>query len=119
MRLWPRGDRRQPAASTEAAGLGVPEEPVIDMHGSDVLLLTRQGCHLCELAEPVVQEVCRAHDASITTLDVDSDEHLRARYTDHVPVLYVRGRLLDYWQVDAGRLQRALAGEPVTGPPPL
>lgn len=89
------------------------------MHGGDVLLLTRQGCHLCELAEPVVRQVAGARQASVTVLDVDSDEELRLRFTDHVPVLFVRGRLLDYWQVDAARLARALAGEQVAGPAPL
>ncbi|MEL4358553.1 MULTISPECIES: glutaredoxin family protein [unclassified Luteococcus] len=91
----------------------------VDMRGCDVLLVTRTGCHLCELAEPVVRRVSQEHGTSVAVVDVDSDEQLRARFTDHVPVIHVRGRLLDYWQVDEGRLRRALAGEDVPAPPPL
>ncbi|GAA1392234.1 glutaredoxin family protein [Luteococcus peritonei] len=83
------------------------------------MLLTRQGCHLCELALPVVERLAGAHGARLAQLDVDADEALRARYTDHVPVLFVRGRLVDYWQVREDRLEAALAGQPVSPPAAL
>jgi len=42
-------------------------------------------------------------------VDVDTDESLRAKYTDHVPVTFVDQELLGYWFVDATTLRAALA----------
>ena len=104
-----------PTAAQEVARA----EPGSTEASAEVVLVSRTGCHLCELAEPVVAEQARRAGVSHVVVDVDSDEALRERYTAHVPVLFVRGQLLDYWQVDEGRLADALAGRPVAGPPPL
>lgn len=89
------------------------------LSSADVVLLTRSGCHLCQEAEPVVASACQAHRASLCVVEVDSDEGLRSRFTDHVPVLFVRGSLLDYWRVDEQRLDDALSGRHVAPPPAL
>jgi hypothetical protein len=52
-----------------------------------IVVLTRQGCHLC---------------------DVDSDPELQRRYTDQVPVTFVDGAQHDFWRVDPARLKAAL-----------
>lgn len=89
------------------------------MAGVDVVLVTRSGCHLCEQAEPVVRRISGEAGASLRLLDVDDDQDLRERYTNHVPVLFVFGQLLDYWAVDEHRLAAALRGEPQTPPAAL
>ncbi len=76
---------------------------------SRVLLLTRAGCHLCVDAEAVVRSTCEEQGVGWRSVDVDSDDELRARYTDHVPVTFVDQRLLGYWFVDASALRGALA----------
>jgi len=74
-----------------------------------VVVLVRQGCHLCDEALHVIETVCPDAAASWQAVDVDSDEELRARFTDHVPVTFVDGRVLSYWVLDADRLRAALA----------
>lgn len=74
-----------------------------------VLLLTRVGCHLCVEAESVVQATCGDMGAQWRALDVDADEQLRMKYTDHVPVTFVDQELLGYWFVDADSLRTALS----------
>ncbi|WP_460705774.1 glutaredoxin family protein [Luteococcus sediminum] len=83
------------------------------------MLVTRQGCHLCEQAEPRARSVCEELGASLELVDVDVDPVLRERFTHHVPVTFVHGRMLAYWALDEGLLRRALRGEPVEPPPPL
>lgn len=73
-----------------------------------VRLLTRAGCHLCEIAEQTVAEVCAEFGASWETVDVDTDPELKREYTDHVPVTFVDGRRHDFWRVDPDRLRAAL-----------
>ena len=74
-----------------------------------VVVLSRAGCHLCRDAEQVIDSVCRDLDVSWQTVDVDTDEELRRRYTDHVPVTFVNGRLLSRWFLDEAVLRAALA----------
>ncbi len=71
-------------------------------------LLTRQGCHLCDAARPVVAAVAAEHDVAWTERDVDADEALRAAYGDEVPVVLVDGARHSAFTVDAERLARAL-----------
>ena len=74
-----------------------------------VLLLTREGCHLCVEAEALVRGTCEELGVGLRVLDVVTDERLRAKYTDHVPVTFVDRELLGYWFVDDGALRSALA----------
>jgi glutaredoxin len=76
---------------------------------SRVLVLTRQGCHLCEQAIEVVAAVCAETGDSYTTRDVDADPELVRRYNDEVPVTFVDGAQHDLWRVDPVRLRAALA----------
>ena len=74
-----------------------------------VLVLTREGCHLCDQAIEVVAAVCAETGEAYATRDVDADPELRAKYTDQVPVTFVDGVQHDFWRVDPARLRKALA----------
>jgi hypothetical protein len=74
-----------------------------------VVVYTREGCHLCAVAEAEVAQVCAATGDSWTRVDIDADPDLRARFTEQVPVTFVDGTQHDFWRVDATRLRRALA----------
>lgn len=73
-----------------------------------MLLLTRQGCHLCVEAEASVRSTCEDFGVAWRVLDVDADERLKARFSDHVPVVFVDRQLLGYWFVDEAALSKAL-----------
>ena len=56
-------------------------------------LYGREHCHLCELA----QEILQAANLSAQLIDIDSDLELGARYGLRIPVLvYPDGRELDW-----------------------
>ncbi|WP_232679660.1 glutaredoxin family protein [Nocardioides sp. R-C-SC26] len=76
-----------------------------------VRVYSRAGCHLCEIAEEVVGEVCAALGERYEVVLIDDpgfDPALRRQFTDEVPVTFVDGRQHDFWRVDAGRLRAAL-----------
>lgn len=75
-----------------------------------VVLLVRDGCHLCADAVDVVDRVCAGLGVAWRLVDVDTDPELRASYTDHVPVTMVDGREHARWFVDAEKLAAALTG---------
>jgi hypothetical protein len=73
-----------------------------------IVVLTRQGCHLCEEAIAQVAAVCIEIGEAFAVLDVDSNPELQRRYTDQVPVTFVDGAQHDFWRVDPARLKAAL-----------
>lgn len=74
-----------------------------------VRLLTRVGCHLCDDAVEVLARVCAETGTGWDTVDVDSDDELRAEYGDQVPVVLLDGREHDSFRVDEERLRADLA----------
>lgn len=91
-----------PDPSSEAPGSGV-------LGSARVVVLVREGCHLCEAALAVVEAVAQETGDTWTTVDIDTDPVLAQRWTDEVPVTFVDGRQHDFWRVDPERLRAALA----------
>ena len=79
-----------------------------------VTLISRDGCHLCEVAE---QTLDRIAPGDWTRVDVDSSVDLQRDYGDRVPVILLDGREHGYWRVEEERLRRDMAKPP--GAPPL
>jgi len=73
-----------------------------------VVVLTRQGCHLCDEVIAQVAAVCAETGEAYAVLDIDSDPDLQRRYTEQVPVTFVDGVQHDFWRVDPVRLKAAL-----------
>ncbi len=79
------------------------------MSGHEVTVMTRQGCHACEVAEADVARICAELGAGWHAEDVDTDPELRAEYGDRVPVILVDGAEHGYWKVEEPRLRAALS----------
>jgi hypothetical protein len=81
-----------------------------------VLLYGRAGCHLCDDARLVVEQVCAESGATWTEVDVDTlaDADLRADLSELVPVVEVDGVRQGYWRIDTARLRRSLAAPRVS-----
>jgi glutaredoxin len=77
--------------------------------GARVVLYSRPGCHLCDVAREVVQRVCADLGVSFDEVSIDLDPELRRRFGDEIPVTFVDGRQHDFWRVDEARLRLALA----------
>lgn len=72
-------------------------------------LLTRAGCHLCEVAAETLERI--AAEAGLQqpeAVDVDADPELQAEFGDRVPVVLLDGREHSYFAVDVPRLRRDL-----------
>jgi hypothetical protein len=81
-----------------------------------VVLFGRVGCHLCDDARVLVEEVCAETGATWAEVDVDAlaDPERRADLTELVPVVEVDGVRQGYWRIDAARLRRCLAAPRVS-----
>ena len=56
-----------------------------------VTVMSRPGCHLCEVAEADVARICGELGVEWAVTDVDADPQLRAEYGDRVPVILIDG----------------------------
>lgn len=73
-----------------------------------VTLYTRVGCHLCDDAKDVLEEVRRAHPFALSVVDIDTDPALVALYTTEVPVITVDGRKAFKYRLTADALREKL-----------
>ncbi|MBX3411137.1 MAG: glutaredoxin family protein [Pirellulales bacterium] len=72
----------------------------------EVLLFTREGCHLCDDALALLRE----HGLQPTLIDIDRDPGLRERYDVCVPVVVIDGKERFRGRVDRRLLARLLRG---------
>jgi glutaredoxin len=76
---------------------------------STVTVMSRVGCHACEVAEEQVRRICGELGVEWTVSDVDSDPEWRAEYGDLVPVILIDGVEHGYWKVEEDRFRAALS----------
>jgi len=70
-----------------------------------LVLITRQGCHLCDEALDLLHEL----GAEPELADVDADEKLFADYDWRVPVVLLDGQIVAEGKITRDQLQRAIA----------
>ncbi|MCH0541361.1 glutaredoxin family protein [Streptomyces sp. MUM 203J] len=73
-----------------------------------VTLIGKPGCHLCDDARAVVQQVCAETGALWEEKDIEQDEQLYRAYWEQIPVVLVDGEQHTFWKVDPDRLRREL-----------
>ena len=78
------------------------------MSDARLQLMTRTGCHLCEIAAETLTRLGGEAGLVPELVDVDADDELRAEYGDRVPVVLLDGREHSYFTVDVDRLRRDL-----------
>ncbi len=72
-------------------------------------LITRPGCHLCDVAKEAIERIAADTGEGWVELDVESDIELESEYGDRVPVVLLDGKEHGYWRVEEDRLRRHLA----------
>jgi glutaredoxin len=75
---------------------------------SVVTFVTRGGCHLCEVAEPLVRAAADAAGVAFELRDVDASAADLTAYSEKVPVVLIDGREHAYWTIDERALRKAL-----------
>ena len=75
-----------------------------------VVLYARDGCHLCDEARLVIEEVRRTVPFSFTEVDIDTNDALIRDYGIRIPVVAIDGQELFEISVDPAALRAAVAG---------
>jgi glutaredoxin len=72
-------------------------------------LITRAGCHLCDVAKEAISRVAATAGEQWVEVDLDSDPEIQAEYWERIPVILLDGKEHGYWRVEEERLLRDLA----------
>lgn len=79
-------------------------------------LFTRPGCHLCDDARAVVQDVLGGFpEVAFEERSIVGDAALEREYAEEIPVVLIDDRVHTIWRVDRGRLEKALSDSAARG----
>jgi glutaredoxin len=75
----------------------------------DVILYTRNGCHLCDVVKESLERL--VHRAAFTwrAVDIDSDDELRRKFNEEIPVVFINGRKAFKYEMDEDEFLKKLA----------
>lgn len=69
-----------------------------------VVLYSRPGCHLCEVARDTIEEVRHGQPFTFEEISIEGDDELELAYGIRIPVVLVDGRERFEIEVDPGEL---------------
>ncbi len=82
----------------------------LEIAGPDVItFLHRPGCHLCEEAFRRIEPHISGLRVKLRVVNVDTDQVLRERYGNEIPVVFLGNRELDRNRIDPSRVQTELS----------
>jgi glutaredoxin len=81
----------------------------------EVVLYSRSECHLCDIAEKVLEEVLGERGWRYRKIDVDSRADLRSRFGEDVPVVVIEGEIAFQHRLNAQALETYLNDLPTRG----
>ncbi|HYV39819.1 MAG TPA: glutaredoxin family protein [Gemmataceae bacterium] len=82
-----------------------------------VVMYTRQGCHLCDEAWQLLTDMQAKHALKLTAVDVDSQPDLIQQFGERVPVIVIDGKERFWGRTNRVLLERFLQATDVEDRP--
>lgn len=76
-----------------------------------VVIYSKPGCHLCDVAREVVDIVCAEFDTEYAEVNIWDQPALADQFADRIPVVTVDGAEVAQFRIDPARLRAALSDE--------
>ena len=73
-----------------------------------VTVISRTGCHLCEIAIDKINLVKDQLKFELEIKLIDDLPELEQEYGEQVPVILIDNKIHDYWRVDIERFTKAI-----------
>ena len=74
-----------------------------------VTLYTKPGCHLCDSAAQVIEQVGRRVDLRLDKRNILDDPETFRRYQFEIPVIFANGKEIARHRITAAELEAAIA----------
>ena len=84
----------------------MPRRPMPRRPEHSVVLYSRPGCHLCDVAREAILSLRERLGFEFTEVDIEADDELELEYGIRIPVVEVDGEEAFEVTVDAERLAR-------------
>ena len=75
---------------------------------TELTLLTRAGCHLCEAMKTVVARVQRRHPITLNEIDISARPDLEREFGNDIPVLMDGDQIIARHRISTSQLTAAL-----------
>lgn len=75
-----------------------------------ILLYSKPGCHLCEIAHQLLLGLHREFELTIQELDISQDPSLYVKYWDKIPVIVVDDHTVLAAPIRVADVRAALSG---------
>ena len=72
-----------------------------------VTLYTKAGCHLCEDARSVLNDIAASMSFELTEIDIRSDMHIFAQYRYRIPVILIDETIIAEGRIEYSDLTQA------------
>ena len=73
-----------------------------------VTVISRTGCHLCEIAIDKINLVKDQFEFELEIKLINDLPELEQEYGEQVPVIMIDNKIHDYWRVDIERFTKAI-----------
>jgi glutaredoxin len=73
-----------------------------------VTVISRAGCHLCEIAIDKINSVKDELRFELEIKLINDSPELEQEYGEQVPVIMIDNKIHDYWRVDIERFTKAI-----------
>jgi len=73
-----------------------------------LVLYTTAGCHLCELADLMLQTLAPRHQLTIIATEIGDDDELVERYGIRIPVVQFADNTVISWPFDLYDIEKKL-----------
>ena len=88
-----------------------PKRPSRAVFIRRVVLYHAEGCHLCERARAIVEQVRKEADFDLHEIDIGGDAGLEAQYREWLPVVEIDGERAFVYYVDPDAFRRKVAAQ--------
>jgi glutaredoxin len=88
-----------------------PKRPLLAVSIPNVVLYHAEGCHLCERARAILEQVRKDVDFELREVQIDGDTELEERYREWLPVVEIDGERAFVYYVDPDAFRRKLAAQ--------
>jgi glutaredoxin len=88
-----------------------PKRPSRAVSIRKVVLYHAEGCHLCERARAILEQVRKEADFELQEIDIDGDPGLEAQYREWLPVVEIDGERAFVYYVDPAAFRRKVAAQ--------
>jgi Glutaredoxin-like domain (DUF836) len=79
-----------------------------DLSNVELLLLSKEDCHLCDEALEVIESVRRRHPFRLRVVKIAEGDEWYDRFWDKIPVGLVEGRMIFKYRVQSAELLEKL-----------